>query len=92
MPGVAEQCVKRLRNLAVNSEQARQVCELKTLRNLQLCLRPDLLLRVEGRLQNGDLPWDTKHPINLPNIHALTRLNVLHQHSDADTMVLRIPL
>ena len=75
--------IKRLRNLAVNSEQTRQVNELKTLRNLRPCLGPDSILRVEGRLENADLPTDTKHPIILPSRHALTRLVVLYEHSDA---------
>ena len=42
--------IKRLCNLAVNSEQTLQVKELKTLRNLRPCLGPDSILRVEGRL------------------------------------------
>ena len=75
--------LKRLRNLAVNSEQTRQVNTLKTLRNLRPCIGPDLLLRVEGRLENADLPTDTKHPIILPSRHALTRHVVLHEHSEA---------
>ena len=75
--------MKRLRNLAVNSEQTRQVNELKTLRNLRSCLGPDSILRVGGRLENADLPTDTKHLINLPSKHALTRLVVLYEHSDA---------
>ena len=37
--------LKRLLNLAVNSEQTRQVNELKTLRSLRPCIGPDLLLR-----------------------------------------------
>ena len=38
---------------------------------------------MEGRLENADLPTDTKHPIILPSRHALTRLVVLYEHSDA---------
>ena len=75
--------IKRLRNLAVNSEQTRQVNELKTLRSLRPCLGPDSILRVEGRLENADLLSVTKHPIILPNRHALIRLLVLYEHSDA---------
>ena len=52
--------IKRLRNLAVDSEQTRQVNELKILYNLQPCLGPNSILRVEGRLENADLPTDTK--------------------------------
>ena len=75
--------IECLRNLAVNSEQTRQVNESKTLRNLRPCLGPDSILRVEGRLENANLPTDTKHPIILPSRHALTRLVVLHEHLDA---------
>ena len=78
-----EICIKRLRNLTVNSEKTRQVNELKTMRNLRPCLESDSILRVEGRLENTDLPTDTKHPIILPSRHALTRLVVLYKHSDA---------
>ena len=65
--------IKRLRNLAVNSEQTRQVIELKTLRNFRPCLEPNSILRVEGRLENADLPTDTKRPIILNSRHALTK-------------------
>ena len=37
--------------------------------NLQPCVGPDKLLRVVGRLENADLPTDTKHPIILPGRH-----------------------
>ena len=57
--------------------------ELKTLRKLRPCVGPDLILRVEGRLDNASLPVDTKHPIILPGRHALTRLVVLNEHADA---------
>ena len=61
----------------------RQVSELRTLRNLRPCVDRDLLLRIEGRLENADLPLDTKHPIILPSRHALTRLIVLHEHCNS---------
>ena len=57
--------------------------ELKTLRKLRPCIGPDLILRVEGRLDDASLPVDTKHPIILPGRHALTRLIVLNEHADA---------
>ena len=75
--------IKRLCNLADDSEQTRQVNELNTLHNLQPCLEPNSILRVEGRLENADLLTDTKHPIILPSRHALTCLVVLYEHSDA---------
>ena len=74
--------IKCLRNLAVNSEHTCQVNELKTLRNLRPCLGQDSILR-KSRLENTDLPTDTKHPIVLPSRHALTHLVVLYEHSDA---------
>ena len=75
--------LKRLRNLAVNSEKTRQINELKTLRNLQPCLGPDMSLRVEGRFENADLPTDTKHPKILQSRHAMKLRDVFHEHSDA---------
>ena len=41
------------------------------------------MFRVEGRLENAELPIDIKHPLILPGRHALTRLIVLHEHSDS---------
>ena len=44
------------------------------------CIGQDLLLRVDGRLENADLPVDTKHTIILPGRHPITRLIVLLEH------------
>ena len=68
---------------AGSNGNTRRVHELKTLRNLRPCVGSDLLLRIDGRLENADLPTDTKHPIMLPGRHALTRLIVLLEHSSA---------
>jgi len=38
---------------------------------------------VNGRLENAELPVDTKHPLILPGKHLLTRLVVLHEHAQA---------
>jgi len=38
------------------------------------------MLRIEGRLENSDLPLDTKHPLTLPGRHPLTGLVVLADH------------
>ena len=57
--------------------------ELKALCKLRPCVGPNLILRVEGRLDNAALPVDTKHPIILPGRHALTRLIVLNEHANA---------
>ena len=65
---------------ATDPDEKRRVNELKTLRNLRPCIGQDLLLCVYGRLENADLPVDTKHPIILPGRHPLTRLIVLSEH------------
>ena len=41
------------------------------------------MLRVECRLENADLPTDTKHPLIPPSIHILTRLIILDEHAKA---------
>ena len=41
------------------------------------------MLRVEGRLDNAELPIDTRHPFILPSRHALARLIVLDEHNKA---------
>ena len=64
-------------------EHVRCVSELKTLQNLRPCVDNDLMLRVEGRLENADLSTDTKHPLILPSRHSLTRLIILNEHAKA---------
>ena len=56
--------------------------QLPKLRQLQ-SLTPlvvDGFLRVGGRLQNASLPFDTKHPILLPNYHSVTDLLLMNCH------------
>ena len=55
--------------------------ELKSLRNSRPCVGHSMLLRVDGRLENADLPIDMNHPIILPGRHPLTRLIILDEHS-----------
>ena len=43
----------------------------------------DNCLRIEGRLENADLPLDSKHPLILPGRHPLTGLIVQYQHEQA---------
>ena len=38
------------------------------------------MLRIDGRLENAELPLGTRHPPILPSKHALTRLIVLYEH------------
>ena len=80
-PDDFESFLKRWTNNANNSDERHRVNELKSLRSLRPCVGGDGLLRVEGRLENADLPTDTKHPIILPDRHPLTRLVVLNEHS-----------
>ena len=64
-------------------EHVRRVSELKTLQNLRPCVENDLMLRVEDRLENANLPIDIKHPLILPSRHILSRLIILDQHAKA---------
>jgi len=41
------------------------------------------LLRIEGRLENEELPVEIKHPLILPSKHELTQLIVLNEHVNA---------
>ena len=82
-PDNFEHILKRLSAKAKDPESTRRFNELKTLRNLRPCVGSDRLLRVEGRLENADLPLDTIHPIILPGRHPLTALVVLAEHEVA---------
>jgi len=75
--------LKRLSAKLTTTEHMHLVNELKTLRNLRPCVGFDLMFRVEERLENASLPLDTKHPMILPGKHALTRLIVFNEHSNA---------
>ena len=80
-PDAFELILKQLSDKATDVEQMQRIAEMKTLRSLRPCVDTDSLLRVEGRLENADLPLDAKHPLILPSRHPLTRLIVLHEHS-----------
>ena len=82
-PDDFEAIVHKIKKHATNPMQARPVNELHTLINIQPCVGPNKLLRVEGRLENADLPTDTKQPIILPGKNPLTRLVVLSAHATA---------
>ena len=64
-------------------EHVRRVSELETLRNLRPCVDNDLMLRVEDRLENADLPTDTKHPLILFSRHPLTKLIIFDEYAKA---------
>lgn len=42
------------------------------------------LMRVGGRLEKSDLPFETKHPVILPRKHAVTTLVVRNAHEDGN--------
>lgn len=75
--------LKRLSSKVSDTEQMRAINELKTLRSLRPCVDSNSMFRVEGRLENASLPVEAKHPLILPGKHALTRLIVLDEHSNA---------
>ena len=79
-PDDYDQILKKLSRDVMNPNQMRKLNELKSLRNLRPCVDSDLMLRVEGRLENAELPVDTRHPFIIPSRHALTRLSVLNEH------------
>ena len=64
----------------MNSDDLRRISELKSLRDLRPCVDDRQMLRVDGRLENSELPVDSKHPLILPGSHVLTRLTVLNEH------------
>ena len=61
----------------------RRLAELKSLRNLRPCVDDELILRIDGRLENAEFSVDAKHPMILPNRHPLTRLIVLDKHAES---------
>ena len=80
-PDDFEAFIKSRLKTATNNDDKRRVNELKALRNLRPCVGPDELFRIDGRLENADLPVDMKHPLILPGRHHLTRLIVLYEHT-----------
>ena len=77
-PDAFESTVKKLICRAKDEVSIRRVSELKTLRRLRPCVGSDGLLRIKDRLENAELPADTKHPFILPGRHPIIRLVVLH--------------
>ena len=78
-PDCFEDTVRKLVKNASGKKQ-KILRDFLTLRCLRPCIHSDGTLRIEGRLENADLPTDEKHPIILPSRHPLTRLLVLHCH------------
>lgn len=52
----------------------------KSLRSLDLFIDDTGLIRVGGRLNNANIPYDHKHPVLLPSTHRLTTLIIDHHH------------
>ena len=74
--------MSKIKNTA-DPDEKRCVNELKTLGNLHPYIGQDMLVRIDGRLQNANLPVDTKHPIILPDRHPVRRLIVLSEHCNS---------
>ena len=74
--------LRRLDEKRCDPESTRRITELKTLKSLRPCVGLDSLIRVDGRLENVELPIDAKHPIILPGRYALTHLIVLDAHEN----------
>lgn len=60
----------------------------KQLRQLDLFVDPFRLLRVGGRIDHSDRPYEQKHPLLIPKFHRLTELIIdkyhhYHQHLGA---------
>ena len=82
-PNAFDPIFKKLSDRATTAEEMSRISELKSLRNLRPCADANSMPRVDGRLENAELPLNTRHPMILPSKHALTRLIVLHEHVEA---------
>ena len=80
-PDNFDQMLKKLQSNVNSAEQMRKITELKTLHNLRPCIDAEFMLSVDGRLENAELPIDTRHLFILPSRHALTRLIILNEHT-----------
>ena len=82
-PDAFDLIFKRLSDRATTAEEMSRISELKSLRNLRSCADANSMLRIDCRLENAELPLNTRHSLILPSKHALTRLIVLHEHVEA---------
>ena len=82
-PDAFDSILKRLNDRATTAEEMSRISELKSLRNLRPCADAISMLRIDGRLENAELPLNTRHPMILSSKHALTRLIVLYEHVEA---------
>ena len=65
-PEAPDSILKRLSDKANSAEEMSRIAELKSLRNLRPCVDANSMPRIDGRLENAELPLDTKHPLILP--------------------------
>ena len=87
-----ESFLKSLGSEAKNAEQLRRISELKSLRSFCSCVDDSHLLRVEGQIENADLPLDTKHSLILPRSHSSTNLIWIETMSKQGMLDLPMPL
>ena len=83
-PDASESILKKSSDSANSADDLKRISELKTLRSLRPCVDADLALRVDGRLENAELPSDAIHRLILPSRHAFTKLIILHEHLEAE--------
>ena len=69
-PHAIDSILKRSSDRATSAEEMSLIAELKSLRNLLPCVDANSMLKIYGRLENAELPFDTRHPLALPSKHA----------------------
>ena len=82
-PDDFDSVLKRLSDRATSAEEISRIAELKSLRSLRPCVDANSMLRIDGRLENAELPLDPRHPLIMPSKHALTRFIVPYEHVEA---------
>jgi hypothetical protein len=78
-------CVKLVQQAAYSKElselsELHEVSKTSNIKSLHPFTDKEGILRVGGRLQQSDLPYQTMHQIILPHNYHLTKLIVLHEH------------
>ena len=87
-PDAFDSILKRSSDRATSAEDMSRIAD--SLRNLRPCVDANSMLRIDGRLENAELPLNTRHPLILPSKHALTRLMCLMRMSRRVTLGLPI--
>ena len=67
-----------------SEDGAKRVVRDSHIRRLCPFLDQEGFIRVGGRLQRADLPFETRHPLLLPEVGAVTKLIVRECHEDGD--------